>query len=554
MKNNLILLVILCLGIWSCSDDIISDIDAPESSLKAKQNIELSLQSFSGVKNNGRWLTFKSQRNVERIYSILERQIDSYKDERREVRGFMDDDPILEAWEINLNHSSLRRSNLLQMFQLYQKGEHPKNVMPFIQDFGIIDDILLAFASEEGAVQVGNEIVILQNGYTITTTNYEAAIAILDDGPKAIYEPEFIHDIAINHTESGVVTAPDCTAEFTLSGQTDTGNGVVASFIWAQNVNIGELTNVNLVWDFGDGTDPETSSNGIVTHTFDEGGTYTVCLNVSWTYTDPDLEMPVTCSIPNCEEITIEADEDCSDALCSVVQAISILDVEELTELLLNENSSNSNQMCITTQGVLAMAVPFCTDLEASDISFTFPESDEPVSPTNCWEVFCDSEYTIVLTIGDCIANLTVDFNRGPSECEDDDTDTGWEWCEYDPGEFGLSYRLKTCSEEDNFLGIGKNQIYTKIYHKKRKNNGNWKKDKADLEICFSGMVYGDQNCNCDVSQAPNECESKENKKKLKLKETIFPNFGGISAHHDEPWYAELSVNGSDKCTVSCWD
>jgi len=315
--------------------------------------------------------------------------------------------------------------------------------------------------SDEGAVQIGNQIQIFMNDGVVTTSNGDAANSLLDNGGVALFDPTFSGDLSFKPNEGIVQTAPDCTADFTLQTQVENSDGnVLASFAWAQSMDVSSLTDLSLTWNFGDGSADVTGSDAMPSHVYTEPGPYDVCLTVSWTFEEEGQE-PVMCSVSDCMVVEIEeVDSDCSDELCQIINGTAILG---LSGILIDQSNSSPGNLAINTTAVLNFFADFCSDVQASDIVLTCPDGTELDNSGICST--CDGVRSIGIAIGDCSTNISVTMNE-EGDCDAGDSSTGWQFIEYD-NDRGFSYRLQTLSKEDNVLGLGTNRVRSKMIHKR---------------------------------------------------------------------------------------
>ena len=199
MKKYLFFLATSVLIIFSCTKDEVQTIN--DSNLR--KDLRSSEIGINGIVNNGKWLIIKSDAEYEKTRKRFEEVSERYnydKSDFRETESTFDFEPVLTKFESDLNHKSLRAKNLLKQHKLYSEGLHPKEVMPRIQDYGILDDMELAMLSKDGVVQIGRTIKLYRNnGITILTKNKRIANEILEEGNIAALKLENIKDVEILH-------------------------------------------------------------------------------------------------------------------------------------------------------------------------------------------------------------------------------------------------------------------------------------------------------------------------------------------------------------------
>ena len=547
MKKILFFLSIFCLVVYSCSKDEVPDAQGDEPITEMRTL--LPSNTYQGVEGNGRWLIFQSQDTYRRVYDQLKMANDNYvdregKDDSDGDKDECDTEYVLKEFESRFQFVSLRSRNLQEECRLYADGKHPKEVMPTLVDYGILDEQVLTTVSDEGVIQIGEEIRIARDNYTIITTKAEVAIDILDNGDGKVFDPKNLDDVEVIQFGGGLTT-PECTADFENTSQTEVTNGTLASFTWASSMDLGKLSNVVLVWDFGDGSPKETESSGTTSHTFATPNTYNVCLDVSWTY-EKEGQEPEPCTATHCEPVVIkEVDSDCSDELCDALQILSFLSIESTTNIFVDDDNSSPGNLCLNTSGIINFLVDFCADIDPSDITLSFNQTGQSFNGADggCFQT-CDGNRNIGISFGSCSFTIKVDFNQEPN-CDDDDHDTGWKWMWYDTDK-GISYRMETKSKENNFLGWGKNHIKSKMINKHFENN-KFKRKKAKLGQRFSGTVKGDQSCSCDVSATPDEEKFHNSKKKcFTLEEKILNDIDGISADFTDCWFTDYFIDNNN--------
>jgi len=537
MKKYLFFLASCVFIIVACSKEEVETINNEDT----QRDFKSSVISARGISNNGKWLVFDSQRSYDQTYQSLDRQVKSYDfDESRfkETEKTFDYEPVLTAFEKDLNHNSLRVKNLQEQYNLYARGLHPKEVMPSIQDYGILDDIELSFVSKDGVIQIGGDIILYRNGgVKIMTSNENIANQIIEEGSIAALKRENINEVEILHSFGGIGgggdQAPDCTADFTQFGvTTETSDGnFLATFQWAQLLEAECVTDLELIWSWGDGTPNTTGTSGSTSHTYTEEGTYNICLEVSWTF-EHDTNGETCNAGPTCQEVKISDGQLCDEELlCDGLQFLDILSPNLLTSIVLSDNNSTPGMMCPNIESIVFFLADYCADIEAEDITLTFNGEEG----TPCWET-CDGPRDLVLSIGgNCPVLLTVLFNE-EENCDGGDYDTGWGWIEYDNGNTGLSIRQQTKSAAPS----GSNKLKSKMIRKRKTWRG-WARRRAWIGLEMDGTVWATQTCGCDRIFNPNEDGYSSYRRYHKsITEDDFPSsFDGLNLMFNDPdcWF-----------------
>jgi len=529
MKKYLFLLAAFVFIAFSCSKDEFPQDSNTDSQLEMRSN-----NGIPGVTNNGKWLVFRSQADYNRIKELLQSRIEDYDFETSGIimtDETFDFDPVLAEFEQILRHTSLRHVNLKTEFDKYNHGGTPEEVMSQIQDYGLLDDVELAFLSVDGVVQIGRKIKMLRNGgVTITTPKMEIAEQILANGSKEALTPENIKHVVIEHTTGtvgpGGSLAPECSSEFSQFGEiNETENGdFQATFQWDQILQAGILTNLSFTWKWGDGSPETTNNSGSASHTYTEEGTYNVCLEVSWLYEGADETQNVECDATAvCKQIVVKEIEGVGfcdeDDLCTGALIISTLAPNVLSQQILDTDNSSPGKMCVNVNNIVALLADYCADVQPSDITLSFNGVEG-----ECWET-CDGNRDIVLKIGDaCQITLPVLFSEEPN-CDAGDFDTGWHWISIDD-KTGLSVRQQTKSQAN---GGFYNRLKSKMIRKELR-GGKWKRRRAFIGMKNAGVCLATKTCACDRELNPNASGFSSYKRYHKtLTENFGSNFDGLN-------------------------
>ncbi len=350
----------------------------------------------------------------------------------------------------------------------------------------------------------------------------------------------------------------ECDASFVYSSSGEIGGPIVTTFEWSQAEQLGEYADLELTWNFGDGQ-TETSSNGNIQHTYTTGGTYQVCLTVNAMHT-PDGQATYSCVTQQCMSVTANGTTPPLDLCASIEAAIetaTIINPGATWDALLSGGGTpgNPDQICIGISGleafigagsVLAQFTDYIENIDAGDISWNF-EGQAAEGSVACFDVSCGGSYSGSVEIEGCL-EVFFQYNKIITGCVSQDVNTGWQDHYYTSGgnDKKIEYRLKTKSDTGLWQN---NKVIAKMRNYKQKNNGGWKKEKADLRIELSGEVFttGYDNCFCtyavDVS-AESQCN---NSKTHEYKKNLGEQVGGIAVKDGEPWSAtfrNLSTGG----------
>ena len=576
MKKIIFFITVLSLFLYSCSKD---DTVNPNAT---KENLQIEKRSndlTKDVTNTGRWLKFKSQSSFDNIYDLLVKEMDNQEGDgygpndgpNDGQSSSYDDATVLINWELSLEHFSLRKRNLQIQERLYSKGMHPRDVMPSIQDYGVIDDVLLAFISSEGVFQVGDNVYLYRNGgILIRTTHPDAPDDILDNGTIAVFNPDYVNesDVIKDPHEPigpgpigpgpfgpgpGFRGGPECSADFMQFGDpTRNADGTInVTLVWAQAMETADLQDLELSWSWDDGSSDTNDPTGTVSHTYASPGTYNVCLDVSWTFDEEDPTPDVECSTTGCMSITIDEEPPsiCNESnVCLFLTGLELTGIEGLIDL----TGSSEGMMCLTMDNLLVQLIGVCADIDPSEVTLNHAPSGTEwtlADGTQCIMVPCDAEQPVNVTFGNCTVTFDIDLNLENNSCDDDDYKTGWKWVTIGVNENGISWYLNTESKE-NALCCSSNHVYAKmiykIYH-----NDEWCKEKRKLGMELHGTVFGDQNCECDNMDSPDDTEfPTKDKHTINIKEPIMKDFGGISNNCDMPWFADFYVDLDDDDAV----
>ena len=277
--------------------------------------------------------------------------------------------------------------------------------------------------------------------------------------------------------------AGSCDASFIANND---GENTVVAFNFTGSTGAGE---VNFQWNFGDGHQ-STEENPV--HTYDESGVYTVSLMIE--ITSPDL---------------------CIDIVWK--------------EVLVGKNYCQA-YFTYTETGPPG-TVCFSNDSQwqgnIESWSWDFGDGSEGSNEENpCHAYDCNKPYTV---------SLTLETTGGSSSVyEVADIVLNFLYCctkqAKTQGEAYYSENLKRIKYKQKHLHLPFiHRVNAKVKNYKLNANGNWKFEKADLQIELIGDVFlpNSDGCDCAISSSIDDVKHAFNKKKLTLSKGVGENFNG---------------------------
>jgi PKD repeat protein len=448
--------------------------------------------SFPGVSLGDNILIFDDFQTFTNVYEDLDNLSDGAEDPYVETDDdiFVDDDPILEEFENNLGFQSLRKIFLLQEHQMLITGFDPEMIPDPFTD----DDVLLACLNSNSMVQIDNLLYWFKAEDEIYIIPLEYA-SIIDE---LIKSDNILSYSGVTLFDTGARgTTGTCDASFVANGF---GNALSGQFVF--NGSPLPATGVQFKWIFGDGTQ-STQQNP--THVYASAGTYRVYLTIV---------TPDTCTAT--KYIDIKAGAPCSAYFRHDKTG------EECRIVFTDKSTTNAGNI---------------TSWEWSFPGGTPSTYNGQFPGTVLYN--CNGEKVVTLKI------------KNSQGCTDIYTEkievTSCECCKKKQKirrntEFnGGANKIKWVQKQNQ--NIFSPRVAGKMKHYKRKNNGGWKKVKADLEIKLSEFVYSDDTagCSCKNEVSVNDSKSKKSRK-IKLKHLIGQKFDGKL---EKPWKAEFIVDGS---------
>lgn len=405
-------------------------------------------------------------------------------DDNLDNEPFIDDDIVLQEFEQSLGFNSLRAIWLLIEHAALEEGNDPEN----LPEAPFTDDVLMAMLNGQHLVRIGDQIYWFQNEdviYLISVESYGQIDEIINSGKPLEYSGVEV----LNGVEG---TRGACNADFYFQSP---GSALTYQFIYSGSPTAG----VQYKWSFGDGS---TSTDANPTHTYASQGPYTVCLTI---VTD-------SCTDQKCVNLQV-------GALCFPLFTMSETGVKCETQFIDRSFTLGGN--------ITSWEWQFSGGTPAT-FTGQFPP---PVT------FVCNGEREISLKIttsSGCTQTISRSVKITSCEC---------------------------CKKKDKVKGNktynnGKNQIFwkqkqnhfprrvvkAKMIHYKKKNNGKWKKSRAELFVELKGKVYGvsESSCSCEIP-IPIEAERSKTARKCKARKVVGEKYDGKL---DDKWEAYFTANG----------
>lgn len=565
MKNFIYYLSILFFAtaiITSCEkDEAITSKKAQHGTDFSQSRVEDRGYEMRGLSHNGRWFVVESEDYVESIVTSLDELVASYESSEGEEEedGFVDDEPVLAAFEDTYGHDSYRRMLEVDLYNKLEEGYDPVEALNSQTDyeFSLSESSLL---NEDRVIQVGEDIYYYHTGeilIKVENEDTERLFAILEGGLLEAYLKPNVRFITTNTFQpidvepTVVMMTRDCTAEFTEGeAALNSNDQYTVTFTWAQSANLAAWPGVTLNWDFGDGNTQTVNNNGVVTHTYASHGNYTVSLSVS----SPATGQETACETSYTKSISFDEinNMECADYMCLTLNTIGALSPATLGNLLTDGILTTNNELAFVATNAFSGVLDFCTETEMNSVQWTI-NGTSYTGNSFLFPLTCPDGQELIGTIsfGSCSASFSYST---PSTCAHADCIQDWDEQTYNGGNKKIAYKTKTVSRyQDIFFGLfGNNKIQAKMKHFKQKNNGGWKKEKKNLAIDADGTLAYNLSCNCQGDFTVDESASKNNTKTLEL-ERKYNNYSEIHMYGNTyKWFADFKVQGST--IVNNWD
>lgn len=443
-----------------------------------------SLPEFKEIQKQNGVLHFQDSTAFQKVYDQLEALVDDWNQDPN--TGLDDDDcldenRVLDAFENQFEMISLRKQNLINECEALERGVNPLDLPEPL----VIDDVLASLMNSEGVVKVGADLFFASGIHEITQIigGNTTTLSALQQGASGT---QFGGEVIV--WGRGV-----CNAQFQY---TPGSNANSFSF---QLVTPPQSTAV-YYWTFGDNN---TSSLANPTHTYGLPGTYEVCLNI---------ELP---------------EQGCSDRYCS---SVSVGSGEECNALLIYNAAGQPGMYCFTS----------LVNSNVVSWHWNFGDGNTSNEQNPCHVYTCDKWYFVKLTIttatGCTATSIPVPISVNTNSCCTLNASTG--------GDIYYSndnYRVKWSQGQLN-IPVLAHKVKAAMKHYRKKNNGKWTTQKADLMLTFVGDVYtkGQAKCNCKHPFPIGSTHKAFNKKKIIATKSIGKTF---RVKHLYNWSVKYYVN-----------
>ena len=544
MKNILYLFVFIAF-LASCKNDLI-EIDSPNKEGDQIEARGTNANPFDGVVNTGRWLRFESQEHYDQVISNLEPLVGKPLPKGKKVilnqgggdggdgGGYgttYDEDPWIATYEEEIGIYTLRKKLLFEEDHILRTGQDPDEILK-LDDKGFLPTTIRSVVSAEGAIQIGDNIIIQEREavrFIINDNRDDIAIDILDNGPDEAFNEEHYGFVKLDNKlglEKILLGGGTCTAAFNVvpGGNTDAHSQIaLRTFMW----NLGDASmarDLNLLWTFGDGQSEETKGP-IANHTFTSlqpypaVNSFNVCLTASYSYLD-DQDVEQQCLQSSCKTVEIRLEELEQEEEVDECQNLGrVFGISWFFDASLIEENTTPNEpteVCVSL-GNAALAAINETVSDNYTLKWHF-QGQEGTGTNPCFYAGCDGAYMVIVQVlvdGEvCATLLNWHHHNVLANCEGKE-DLKRDDVMYYPFEGEVKRTLwwakhETNKDDSNFLGIGiwnsaPNQIETKMKHY-RKYGSNWYPDFRHNRTTIAGNVYP-QGEACDCGGIPDLME-----------------------------------------------
>jgi len=546
--------------------------------------------NYSGLTHNGHYFCVSSKYRLNQIINDLDSRIANVSQSQQSAKNAIPDgqdesDYILNQFTQSYNHDSKfeQYSNDVahEMSRINSSAKapgipnNPADALNNVKDLGL-DDSELALLSDDGYICIAGKLYYYSTDGLIIKLKYRTPYMIdymKSNGLKAALNfYRGYMEVVGKPSRLGLSSFDrECTPEFSAT-PTAIKDDLKFSFTWSQMAVANLYPNATLSWNFGDGSPTKIqkagdSDFGEIAHEYAVSGTYVVMLTLyAPVVNDPYEE---ACNVSLTEHITVQKTgtfdwEDVKDIVCVVAPTLSLaqrdaavrytpvpgeegeytlspsflVDISETAINLINNGQSPIRNVSWTFNGddignglSVQVSVP-CAGSFNGEMTYT-----------------CDgNERTIVFTITIEDQDLIRDFK---TDWIDRDLTSGKK----------ASFKLKTKSKNPESVFGGNNKLVVKGKHFKQKNNGNWKKEKADFDIDLGGSIVQSTSSGClnGATIGVNENFTVDNKKKFKKTyKSDYENWNAlsvdVSTNTPRSWYIEGSVNGTAFARINAND
>lgn len=444
-------------------------------------SITAYMPAISGVGNNGGILAFSNMTAFNDAYELLSDSCE--KHEYGDDDSSCYDDPILDAFESNLNFTSIRKIFEDEECNFLDNGGDPENFV----DCHIDDDVYAAFMNSDYMVIIGEDLYYWPGNNLIYSVPLAESAKMYDFKNTN----KSAHAAGVNFLTAVVLT--ECSAAFNMKLVSTTSKRVDIEYK-------GTVSGTSrFSWEI-DGTHISLYDNDDnFSHTFTMQGKHKVCCTV---FDDKGT--------PN-------KGDDCENEVCQEIEVASCAPSFSFT------NSGPNYSF---------------TDLSKTDQPITSWEWDfndgSPHSflqnPTHTFTCNADRTVTLMIKTADCLngKSFQKSFYVGGIDCCNRKTPRFHGKFTFDDGKKKIKWVFKI----NMVMGLDQHaKAKMKNFHKK---GNRWKKRKAELNIDF---VRGDNlnsgigelsktnfatGCDCKAKvDAPESPSATYNRKKLKVKNKL---------------------------------
>ncbi len=463
-------------------------------------NAQRGDKGYKGVSNRNGMLVFTDSLAFQSVYQQLEAEIAAQDRNPNAKSGPVlvgectDDNAVLANFEAQMGIASLRTKYLRQECEDLSRGLAPEQ----LTENPVPDEILSAFLNEKGEMQVGTKIYYMPTveSYFVVMDGDLRTLSALERGvnPGNFSNVE-VHSNLPVQADFEYTYLSENTVQFSYSG-TPLPRG--STFFW----------------NFGDGT---VSTEANPTHTFQgSADQYYVRLVVTLG-----------------SQGGVQRDGGIGALLLEIGKWIWYQ--VPCTPFIVKNETGNPGELCfnVVTWG----------NHPITSYSWSFGDGATSTDANPCHTYTCDKWYNVKVTVVFADSCGTRSFIRPVNVnsfncCTNYASITGFKYYQ------GGQRRIKHSQGQYYIIGLG-TFITSKMTNYKKKNNGGWKKAKANLALNRSGRVYlkSPEGCKCEEPYDISDYEAVTNKKKIKMNKKIW--FKQAKIAQDDPWQVAFIVNGA---------
>lgn len=548
------LIFILSSMLMSCQNELTEQDSISEISSSKKARVA----QYRGLSHNGKWFVFKSSKVEDGIYnSLMERMAElddtgEINDEEfEESNEFIDPSETLAKFESSYRHTSLRSDIEVQRYKmLLQKGADPVRVLNRVGDRGLTQ-VDQSFVSADGIKQVGKDLFYYdKNGihYMVANADLETLDVLMHEGYIAALG--YTGNVQIINAQPPIVDET-CSAEFSIT------NGANLSVTVVHVGNGQPVIGASYTYIWGDGSPNTTNNTGTASHTYTTPDQYNITLTI-------DVNEPACQDTYTIINHDVEEDIDWKEEMCDYAQFTAIAlasgtlgDPFTGPLAVFQETPGGSpGQVDVSLSPASSLNLAVLSYLanggSPNDLTWEVDGQAPTTGLTASFTLDCQREATVALTIGVCDPPITMTaiYKEVWPSCRMNTT-TGW---------VGKSYSSQ--NKASIKLWTKNQKAVVEVRHYKKKNNGSWKKSKADLRVATddsvaTGSAPSQGGCYCSVAESVNINKTRNNKKTLcESYNFVSPyptglNVGGTYLPPNyENWSCDLFINNNFLITV----